>query len=95
MNAIKELAAIVQNLKEYKAKPLKRVYIPKGSKGELRPLGIPVLIDRALQALYYLGVDPAVEVNSDPHSYGFRKNRSTHDAIISIRSLMDKRVHSH
>ena len=95
MNAVKELAVIVQNLKEYKAKPLKRVYIPKGYKGDLRPLGIPVLIDRALQALYYLGVDPVVEVNSDPHSYGFRKNRSTHDAIISIRSLMDKKVHSH
>lgn len=48
------------------------------------------MIDRAMQALYHLGVDPAVEIESDPNSYGFRKYRSTHVAITAIRSLLDK-----
>ena len=70
------------------------MYIPKpNSPKEKRPLGIPTMIDRAMQALYHLGVDPAVETTSDPNSYGFRKHRSTHDAITAIRSLLDKSTH--
>lgn len=69
--------------------------IPKGNTGEMRPLGIPTIIDRAVQAVYHLGVDPAVEVESDSNSYGFRKNRSTQDAIIALRSHMDKKAHPH
>lgn len=53
------------------------------------------MIDRAMQALYHLGVDPSVEAVSDPNSYGFRKNRSTHDAITMIRSHLDKSYHPH
>jgi len=60
----------------------------------MRPLGIPTIFDRAVQALYHLGVDPVVEAQSDPNSYGFRKKRSTHDAITAIRSLLDKKTHS-
>jgi len=59
----------------------------------VRPLGIPTMIDRAVQALYHLGVDPVVETQSDPNSFGFRKNRSTQDAITAIRSLLDKKTH--
>jgi len=51
------------------------------------------MIDRAVQALYHLGVDPVVETQSDPNSFGFRKNRSTQDAITAIRSLLDKKTH--
>jgi RNA-directed DNA polymerase len=51
------------------------------------------MIDRAVQALYHLGVDPVVETKSDPNSFGFRKNRSTQDAITAIRSLLDKKTH--
>lgn len=64
--------------------------IPKPNSKELRPLGIPTLIDRATQAVYQLAVDPVVETKSDPNSYGFRKGRSQHDAIAYIRSWLDK-----
>lgn len=43
-----------------------------------------------MQAVYHMAVDPIVEIQSDPNSYGFRKYRSTHDAITTLRSLLDK-----
>lgn len=59
----------------------------------MRPLGIPTMIDRAVQAMYQLGLDPAVEAKSDLNSFGFRKNRSTHDAVTAIRNHLDKKTH--
>lgn len=64
--------------------------IPKANSTELRPLGIPTLLDRAVQAVYHLAVDPVVETRSDRNSYGFRKGRSQHDAIAYLRSWLDK-----
>ena len=68
------------NRKNYRPQPLKRQYIPKKS-GKKRPLGIPVMHDRAEQCLELLGLDPVSECTSDNHSYGFRKKRSVQDAI--------------
>ncbi|MDJ0517401.1 MAG: group II intron reverse transcriptase/maturase [Trichodesmium sp. MO_231.B1] len=67
-----------------KASPTRRVWIPKPGRDEKRPLGIPTMYDRALQALVKLGMEPEWEARFEPNSYGFRPGRSTHDAIEAI-----------
>ncbi len=55
-----------------KSKPTRRVHIPKPGTNEKRPLGIPVMYDRALQAVVKAALEPEWEARFEPNSYGFR-----------------------
>ncbi|MEG4508557.1 group II intron reverse transcriptase/maturase [Microcoleus sp. F6_B4] len=68
-----------------KSKPTRRVWIPKPGSNEKRPLGIPVMYDRALQAVVKSALEPEWEAIFEPNSYGFRPGRSCHDAIKQIK----------
>lgn len=63
--------------------PLRRVWIPKRG-GKLRPLGIPTIHDRCMQALVKLALEPEWEAHFEPNSYGFRPGRNPHDAVKAV-----------
>jgi RNA-directed DNA polymerase len=81
-----ELVDSLARYTTWKARPAKRVYIPKAD-GKQRPLGIPVVIDRCVQALVKNALEPSWEARFEGSSYGFRPGRSCHDAIEKIYGL--------
>lgn len=88
------LDALQQELVEgrYRPRPVRRVYIPKPGRSETRPLGIPVVRDRVVQAATKLVLEPIFEADFRDCSFGFRPKRSQHDALDAIkRAVMSGR----
>jgi RNA-directed DNA polymerase len=75
---------------DMKPKTLRRVFIPKANKNELRPLGIPTIRDRAIQNLIKLALEPAAEALLAPEQFGFRPGRGCGDAAMHIRLRLRK-----
>ena len=84
------LADGIHRRRPWQARPVKRLYIPKAD-GRRRPLGIPVIVDRALQARVAAALEPEWEARFEPRSYGFRPGRSCQDAVQAIFSTVKGR----
>jgi RNA-directed DNA polymerase len=85
-----ELADWMQyHAKPWSPRPVKRVFVPK-SNGRRRGLGVPVIADRALQALAVNALEPEWEARFEQKSYGFRPGRGCHDAIVAIHTTSSR-----
>jgi RNA-directed DNA polymerase len=77
----------------YRALPLRRIHIPKkAGSTKTRPIGIPVIRDRAMQALHQMALEPVAETQADPNSYGFRPYRGVWDAIAQCFCVLGKKI---
>ena len=79
--------------RQYKAKPLRRVYIEKKDKKKKRPLGIPTMYDRAIQTLYAFALEPIAEVKGDKVSFGFRKEEVQRMLVNKFSAYLQENAH--
>jgi RNA-directed DNA polymerase len=84
-----QLTLEILNLNPWKAKPAKRIYIPKAN-GKKRLLGIPTVKDRIMQGVVKNALEPSWEAKFEANSYGFRPGRSCHDAIEQVHARLRK-----
>jgi RNA-directed DNA polymerase len=84
------LLAVREHLNKgsYQPKPVKRAWIPKAGSTEKRPLGIPTVSDRVVQAALRMVIEPIFESRFHPHSYGFRPGRGCKDALREVWQLL-------
>jgi RNA-directed DNA polymerase len=85
-NLEENIAGLEEELRigAYRPRPIKRVYIDKLCSREKRPLGIPAVRDRVVQTAIRLVIEPIFETKFNPHSYGFRPNRGSKDALREV-----------
>jgi len=90
--AEEELQKLREELREgrYQPQAIRRVYIPKPGSSEKRPLGIPTVRDRVVQAALRIGIEPIFEAGFNPNSYGFRPGRGAKDALAAVVSHLRK-----
>lgn len=94
MDRLELINLIRSQIDNYNPKMVRRTYIPKGKNtGKFRPLGIPVIVDRIIQEIARMAIEPYCEAKFYPHSYGFRPYRSTEHAIARIIQNINSKVY--